>query len=438
MNIKLSSLKKIDYKLFGTLLLFGLLPLLYQTLRINFLGNLPSDYGFNIASQISWLNTLYEIIQETILLPIFYIMGKSLNNDEEFENKVKTGLIICFITYAFFSILIIIFIKPLLIFMNQKPELIEASASYMKLESIASILYIMIQFLILILLTLKKEKHILIVLFVQMILSIFSDTFLISTLPFSLNIGVKGIAYGNIMINLILLIVIYFLLKQSSINILSTKKLNFYWTKEWFKVGSYSGIESLIRNAAFVLMVLKIVNSVEGQGTFWVTNNFIWGWLLLPVTQLGQVVKRDCGEFGNKAIEERSIPYFLLTTIICLTWLISIPIWKPFLKTVMNINNYNEVFYIAIISLIFYILFAYNNVIDSIFYGIGKTNYMLFQSVVINSIFYGTLFILYRLKIYNPNLNQIALMFAIGTGLDSILTMFIFKWMLKKRKLKLK
>ncbi len=437
MNLKINTLKKLDYKLFATLLLFGFLPLLYQTIRIHFIGNLPSDWGFNIASQISWLNTLFEIIQETILLPIFYIMGKSLNNEKEFENKIKTGLLIILATYMIFSILIIIFIKPLLLFMDQSPKLIEASATYIKIESIASILYIMVQFLILILLTLKKEKYLLIVLITQMVLTIASDSVLISDLPFSLNIGVNGIAFGNIIVNLILLVVIYFLLKQSSINILPTGKLDFKWTREWFKIGSYSGIESLIRNTAFMFMVLKMVNAVGEQGTFWVANNFIWGWLLLPITQLGQVIKRDCGEFGNKAIIDRTAPYFMLTTLICLLWIITIPLWKPFLLYVMNISNYNQVFYIAIISLSFYILFAYNNVIDSIFYGIGKTNYMLFQSIVINSLFYGILFVLYKLGIYIPSLNKIALMFAIGIGADSILTMFIFKWMLKKQNIKL-
>lgn len=270
-----------------------------------------------------------------------------------------------------------------------------------------------------------------------MVLTIISDSFLISSLHFSLNIGVNGIAYGNIIVNSILLITIYFVLKKCSINLFSSNKLNFDWTKEWFKIGSYSGLESLVRNTAFILMVLKMVNSVGEQGTFWVANNFIWGWLLLPITQLGQVIKRDCGEFGNKAIIDRTVPYFMLTTIICLLWPITIPLWKPFLLYVMNISNYDQVFYITIISLFFYILFAYNNVIDSIFYGIGKTNYMLFQSIVINTLFYGTLFILYKLKIYFPTLNKIALMFAIRIGADSILTMFIFKWMLNKKNLKL-
>lgn len=35
---------------------------------------------------------------------------------------------------------------------------------------------------------------------------------------------------------------------------------------------------------------------VGEQGTYWVTNSFTWGWLLLPIIQLGELVKRDVSE----------------------------------------------------------------------------------------------------------------------------------------------
>lgn len=60
---------------------------------------------------------------------------------------------------------------------------------------------------------------------------------------------------------------------------------------------------------------------------------------------------------------------------------------------------------------------------------------MLFQSVVVNSLFYGTLFVLYVLGIYQPTLILIALMFAIGIAVDALLTAGIFVWMLKKNKI---
>lgn len=62
--------------------------------------------------------------------------------------------------------------------------------------------------------------------------------------------------------------------------------------KQWFKVGIFSGLESLIRNLAFMLMIVRLMNVVAEQGTFWVCNQFIWSWLLLPILTLGDFKKK--------------------------------------------------------------------------------------------------------------------------------------------------
>ena len=64
----IKSLKKIDYKLFFALIVLGLVPTIYTTVRVFFLGGFPSEYSFSIAGQLSWVNLFYEIIQEGIIL----------------------------------------------------------------------------------------------------------------------------------------------------------------------------------------------------------------------------------------------------------------------------------------------------------------------------------------------------------------------------------
>ncbi|MDD3085198.1 MAG: multidrug transporter [Candidatus ainarchaeum sp.] len=431
-----NSLKSINYRLFIALLVMGLIPTIYTTVRIFFLGQLPNDWGFNIASQLSWVNLLYEIVQEALILPLFFLIGKSLSNKNEFQNKVKTGFILTFIVYTILSIIIMIFAGPFIQFMAQDNTLINETATYIRLETVANIFSTIVRFGIIVLVTINKEKYLYYVLGLQMALSILLDIFFVSSLSVSLNLGVNGIACTNIIVNLVLIGLVFFILNKEKIKVFSKSKLSFSWMKEWAKVGAYSGIESFVRNFAFMIMIVRMVNVVGEQGTFWVANNFIWGWLLLPVLQLGELVKRDCGE-NVDAVQEKSLGYFSITAIIVVAWLITIPLWSPFLKYIMNVGNYQDVFNIAIISVGFYVFFAFNNVIDSIFYGIGKTNYMLFQSIVINTLFYGTAFILYITGIYVPTLTAIALMFAIGTALDSILTYGMFWWYLKKRNIKI-
>lgn len=115
-----------------------LLPTVYQTLRIYFLGDLPSDWGVNIASQLSRVNLFYEVVQEALILPLFFLLGKSLHNRSQFANKVRTGLSVTAIIYAIVSLIIVVCARPLVVFMAQSSELIDATVTCIRLETIAA------------------------------------------------------------------------------------------------------------------------------------------------------------------------------------------------------------------------------------------------------------------------------------------------------------
>ncbi len=170
-----------------------------------------------------------------------------------------------------------------------------------------------------------------------------------------------------------------------------------------------------------MLMVSRMVNVVGEQGTYWVANNFIWGWMLLPVTQLGELIKQETSTDEN-AVKNNSAGYFAITGIICLLWVVLIPTYKPFMKYVLGYSDVEKLFGLVMVLFGFYVLYAFQNVFDSTFYGRGKTNYMLFESVVTNTLYYGTFFVLYLIGVWQPTLIGIALMFGIGNAFDSIVS----------------
>jgi Na+-driven multidrug efflux pump len=436
MNILRQSLRKINLRLFSALLVFGLIPTVYTTFRIYLIGQLPGDWGFSIASQLQWVNLLYEILQEALILPLFFFIGAVVHERTALLNRIKTGLIFTGTVYFLLSILIFIFADSLVQFMAQDQTVLLETVHYIRLETIAMMFSTLVKFIMVILVTLKHERNVYAVLGAQLLLTIIFDVFFVSTLPISLNLGVNGIAITNIIVNMLLLGVALILLSYNHLDLREKNPMNFSWLKQLFLKGGISGLESLVRNLAFMLMIVRMVNVVGEQGTFWVANNFIWGWLLLPVLQLGELVKADCGEEGYEAVRQKSVGYFGITLIIVIIWGISYPLWTPFMQHVLQLTNYYDIHYIVRISVGFYVLFAFNNVVDSIFYGLGKTNYMLFQSLVINIVFYGTAFVLFQAGVFIPNLTLIALMFAGGTALDSILTMGMYVWMLRRKKIK--
>jgi hypothetical protein len=74
---------------------------------------------------------------------------------------------------------------------------------------------------------------------------------------------------------------------------------------------------------------------------------------------------------------------------------------------------------------------------DSTFYGIGRTDYMLYQSLIVNILFYGTAYILFKVGIYVPTLQNIALLFGLGMLFDFIPTVILYVIMLKRRNIKI-
>ncbi len=140
------SLGRINYKLFLALLVLGLVPTVYTTVRVFFLGQLPGEWSFSIAGQLSWVNLIYEIINEAIILPLFYFIGKVKDDKSAFSNRARTGMLLSLGIYAILSAVIIIFAEPLLNLMATDTGLIDASASYIRIESIANVFSILTQF----------------------------------------------------------------------------------------------------------------------------------------------------------------------------------------------------------------------------------------------------------------------------------------------------
>lgn len=435
MRTLLKSIKSFNWRLWLALAATLLIPAMYQTLRIHFLGDLPGDWGFNIASQLSWVNLIYEIVQEAFILPLFYLLGKSLGSKEELENKMRVGLLISGGSYLLLSIIIVIFAKPLCQWMASDPSTLEATVAYIRLESIASCISILSKFITVLLVSIGKDKYMYIQLGIQMALSMLLDTFLISKLPFSANMGVNGIAIANIITSAILVLSAFLMLYKEGIRVFSRKKLEFGWLKEYGKIGLFSGLESFVRNFAFMVMISRLVNVIAEQGTYWVANNFIWTWLLLPATALYDVIKKETAE-DKTNIKTKTLGYLVISALFSVLWFATIPLWKPFLQYVLNTDAYETVFYVVLIQSGFYIAYIFNCVFDGTIYGRGKTQYMLIESLATNGIYYVIMFILWQSGVFVPTLTSIALMFGVGTALDLIPTFLCYLYLLKKEGVK--
>ena len=170
------SLSRINYRLYIALLVLGLTPTIYTTIRVFFLGQLPGEWSFSIAGQLSWVNLFYEILNEAIILPLFYFIGQVKENKKEFSNRIRTGMLISFGVYTILATIIICFIKPLLSLMATDINILSESAAYIRIESIANIFSILTQFALVALVTINKSKYLYILTGLKLLLCLITDT----------------------------------------------------------------------------------------------------------------------------------------------------------------------------------------------------------------------------------------------------------------------
>ena len=102
------------------------------------------------------------------------------------------------------------------------------------------------------------------------------------------------------------------------------------------------------------------------------------------------------------------------------------------MRYVLNYEDVDKLFGLVMVLIGFYVLLAFQNVFDATFYGRGKTDYMLFESIVTNTVYYGTLFILYLTGVFVPTLTGIAIMFGVGNAFDSVVSGAAYAYFLKK------
>jgi len=430
------SVRNINGRLFLALLALGFCPTVYTTARVFFLGRLPGDQSFSIAGQLSWVNLFYEVVSEAILLPLFYFVGRVKSDKKALSNRVRTGMLVSLGAYLVLSLAILLFAEPLLERMAADRSILAASAAYIRIESVANVFSILAQFALVALVSVNRSRYLYILTGARLILSLIADAFFVSSLPFSLKLGVNGVGCSNILVNLLLLAVSLLLLDRENVKIFSKERLDFGWMREFLRIGGISGAESLVRNAAYLLMISRMVNAVGEQGTYWVANNFIWGWLLLPVLQLGELIKAECAE-NRDNVRKNTLGYLFVTLVIALVWCVSIPAWKPFMVHVLQFSDVDKLFDLVLLLLGFYVLYAFQNVFDATFYGLGKTSYMLFESLVTNSVFYGTAFALYCAGLWTPTLSGIALLFGTGMAFDAFVSLGAYVCLLKKQRINL-
>ena len=424
-GIKLNNLKAFNWRLWIALCSLALVPAIYQTVKTFLISKSGSVGIFDIIGQMEWFDLINETLQAFLIVPLYSIFNEILKNrKEEFAGIVfKTGFV-SFLVYTLFSIGVLFYGSIMIAAMNPGEIDFSATNTYLKLETIAFAIGIIVNFVNLVFVVAGKAKNVYIFMVIRTVLSVISDFLLIP------NLGVYGVAISNIIVNFVLAASSFGLLYACGyIKVTWYKKSDIFTLMEWFRVGVFSGLQQFIDNFIYAVMVCKMVNLVAEQGNYWIANNFIWGWMLIPISALAEVIRSDCRE-GYENLKQSN--YYLISGAVIFLWAFSIPVWIPFFQYVQHLSNANEIFDIVLKLSPFYIAYAGGVITDNIFIGFGRTTYTAINSLIINFAYYGFFYILYLSKVIVFNMDTIILMFGFGIVVHWIISIIQEKLFFRK------
>lgn len=395
------------WSLWISLCVLALVPAIYQTIRTFLISINTSTAGIDVIGQMEWYDLIDETIKAFLIVPLYSILNKFFKeNSEESSFFTFKALIIVFILYFVFNIGIFIYGNTLISYMNPQENDITAITRYLQLETIAFMIGIIPSFFNVVFVVAEKTKNVYIFLGIRVTLGIISDFILIPSM------GINGIAVSNMITNSILAVAGFVVLYiEKLIKPCTLKKGDGSKYFSWLKVGLFSGTQQFIDNIVYALMIGKMVNMVSEQGNYWVANNFIWGWLLIPVTAMVEIIKTDCKNDDGKMIRSN---YYLLSLFIFVFWALTIFGWKPFLAYAEQLENADYIFTILLKLVPFYIAYTLCVIPDSIFIGKGKTYLNAINSVLVNFVYYGIWFVLYKTNTIIFTIDMIIYMFGFG------------------------
>lgn len=404
---KCSQLKSFHWHLWIALCSLALIPAVYQTIKTFLISTNNQNGAFHIIGQMEWFDLINETLQAFLIVPLYSVLNKIFKKQiERFAGVVfKMGLLV-FVLYAVFSIGVFLYGKILIRAMNADSIEITVVSKYLYLETVAFMIGIVVSFVNVVFVVTEKHKNVYLFLIIRTLLSLAADFLLIPRLY------IYGAAVSNIVVNTVLALAsISLLYTQKYFKFCRFQKSDITLLKEWCRIGAFSGLNQFLDNFIYAVMVCKMVNMVEEQGNYWLANNFIWGWLLIPISALAEVIRSDC---KNGYAELKRFNYYFIACAVVVLWALSVPAWKPFYYFVENLYNADEIFTLTIKLVPFYILYAGCAIIDNIFIGLGKTVYNMVNSLIINFGYYGAFYVLALTHAIDFDMNTIILMFGFG------------------------
>ena len=428
----LELLKQWDWGLFLLIFLYMALPQFYRSYSVYLIGNaIPDTNALATVAQWQFIELLLEVVQETFVLAIFFFVGRGIQSNQGPGYPIRTSLTVIFLFSSVIAVVLFSLSSNFVAIIGTPETIRETTATFLKIKTAAIPIFLMATASVMIVETINRKKMILTLAVLQVIYRMVLDSLFYGGYSFSLNFGVLGVAWSDTLASLVLLITVLIMLRPIILknvrNWISVFTFN-EW-KTYMRVGTWSGLDSLVRNFAYFFMIIRLLNLLGTNtiGGYYLAMHIFWSFLLVPILALSESAKVLIANHSADLFKVRKLWYSSLAIGggVVVLWLMLLPLWRSFAGF---LNSNGEIVSRSVeamaILIVPYMLLALNLITDSIFYGVGKTRYMAYQAIITNGTVYVAAFVTYLTGLWSPTFNSILILFGIGILVDSILTVF--------------
>lgn len=422
-----------DWRLFLFILLFLGLPNIYQLYRVYLVGNeIPGTGNLAILSQWQFVGLVVEVFQEATVLAIFFFLGSQIRSGAAIQfDRMKSVFVFIFLASLAFSIIVFLFRDAFITLIGTSGEIQGQTRVFLGI-SIFSIPFTILAAAIVVLFeALGMRRLVFYMAIVNVALRFVLDSLFFGGYAFSLDAGVVGLGWSTLLASVGLFVIgllLMLITREVPIDALKTPP-SFTDMREYLRVGLGSGIDSLVRNIAYAFMIVRIVNTIGAAeiGGYYVAIQILWSFMLVPVLAFADSAKALVANASDDIPRVRTLwqASMVITAGMMLIWIAIVPIF-PAVASLLTDDAETLKWAMTAFGILFvpYVLFAFNTVIDSVFYGIGQTKYMAYQAIITNGTVYLVAFLLYSTGIWQPTFEGVMALFALGILVDSFLTMF--------------
>jgi len=427
-----SSPSLFPWLLFLSIFLYQAIPAIYNSYSIYLIGNaVPGVKGLAIASQWQTVQLLVEIVQESLVFPIYFFVGsKLLESDREvLSSRVAVGMKVIVLVLLPLMVLLYSLSGRLVELTNTPVEIANETISYLRLRVLAIFFSITNLGLVIIAESLNEKGLIFRIVVVKALLVFALDSLFYGGYEFSLGMGINGVAWSNLLVEGILFALIVYRFRTSLgldvfKNFFSLKLSDF---DVFSKISAWLALESLVRNVAYLVMIVSLINALGSQqiGGYYLSMHLFWSFLLLPILAVVEVVRVKAANLSKDIEDVRTLLHYALKLglVFLLGWVVILPfigvIFRWFNPDVAIVGFASKAFLILFVP---YCLLSLNMILDGVFYGLGKTKYLAFQSLAVNLCIYLAAYLAYKTGYWQPDFTSILVLFSVGILLDSVLT----------------